>query len=297
MSTFDQLTDGTLMYLHGFATVQDQSTYLTESVTADATTLKVADTTAMSRGLVEIGDELLFVDSVDSVSQNMQIPPFGRGFRGSTAATHASGTRVVSAPMFPRTLIKQSLNEAIRAVYPDLFGVGSTTLTFSPAVSTYEMPAGAFGVLSVSWQSIGPSREWLPIRRYRMDMNADTTAFPSGSTISLYDAIVPGRSVRVVYAKQPTVLSDAADEFTTTTGLLASCEDLVRIGAAYRMVPFIDVAHLSGMSTEADFSANNRPVGSASSIGRYLMQLYQVRLAEETKRLQSLYQDRSFYTR
>lgn len=297
MSTFDQLTDSTMMYLHGFTTVQDQSTYLTESVTADATTLKVADTTALSRGLVEIGDELVFVDSVDSVSQNMQVPPFGRGFRGTTAASHASGVRVVSAPMFPRSMVKNAINEAIRAVYPDLFGVGSTTLTFTPAVSTYALPAGAYQVLSVSWQSIGPSKEWLPLRRYRLDMNADTTAFPSGVTISLYDSIVPGRSVRVVYAKQPTVLSAADDDFVTVSGLPASSEDVIRMGAAYRMVPFIDVAHLSGMSAEADFSQGSRPVGSASSIGKYLMQLYQVRLTEETRRLQSLYNDRSFYTR
>lgn len=297
MPSFDQLTDSTMMYLHGFATVQDQSTHLTESVAADATTLKVADATALSRGLVEIGDELLWVDTVDSVSLNMQVPPYGRGFRGSTAAAHAAGTRVVSAPMFPRSMVKDAINEAIRAVYPDLFGVASTTFTYTPAVSTYALPAGAYQVLSVSWQSIGPSREWLPLRRYRVDVNADTTAFPTGATLSVYDPVVPGRTVRVVYAKQPTALSAAGDDFVSVTGLPASCEDVIRLGAAYRMVPFMDVAHLSGMSAEADFSANMRPVGSAADAGRYLLQLYQVRLQEETRRLQALYSDRSYYTR
>lgn len=297
MASFDQLVDATMLYLHGFATVQDQSTHLTESVTADATTLKVADATALSRGLVEIGDELVWVDTVDSVSLNMQVPPYGRGFRGSTAAVHAAGTRVVSAPMFPRSMVKDAINEAIRAVYPDLFGVASTTFSFTPAVSTYALPAGAYQVLSVSWQSIGPSKEWLPVRRYRVDTNADTTAFPTGSTLSVYDSIVPGRTVRVVYAKQPTALSAADDDFVSVTGLPASSEDVIRLGAAYRMVPFMDVAHLSGMSAEADFSANMRPVGGAADAGRYLLQLYQVRLQEETRRLQALYADRSYYTR
>jgi hypothetical protein len=285
------------MYLHGFTTVQDQSTYLTESVSAAATTLKVADTTAMSRGLVEIGDELLMVDAVDTVSLNMQVPPYGRGFRGTTAATHASGSRVVSAPMFPRYLVKNAINETVRAVFPDLFGVASTTLTFTPAVSTYALPSGALDVLGVSWSVVGPSKEWMPVRRYRVDKMADTTEFASGVTVSLYDAIVPGRSVRIVYTKQPTALSAADDVFTTVTGLPASCEDVIRLGAAARMIPFFDAAHLSGMSAEADFSANMRPVGGSSSLGKYLMQLYQVRLAEETKRLQSLYPNRSHYTR
>lgn len=285
------------MYLQGFTTVQDQSTHLVESVAADDLTLKVSDTTAMSRGVVEIGDEILFVDNVDSVSQNMQVPPYGRGFRGTAAVSHAAGTRVVSSPMFPRHVVKNAINEAIRAVYPELFGVGSTTITYNPAVSTYALPSGAYHVLSVAWQSVGPSKEWLPVRRYRVDANADPTAFATGATISLYDPIVPGRSVRVVFAKQPTPLSAGSDDFASVSGLPPSSEDLIRIGAAFRLVPFIDVAHLSGMSAEADFSANERPVGGASSIGRYLMQMYQVRLAEETKRLQSLYLDRSFYTR
>lgn len=297
MPTFDQLADSTILYLNGYTTVQDQSTHLTESVDTDDTVLKVADASALSRGVMEIGDELVWVDTVDSVSLNMQVPPYGRGFRGTTAASHAAGARVVSAPMFPRNLVKQSLNDAIRAVFPQLFAVGTTTITFSPAISTYALPAGALDVLQVSWQTVGPSKEWMPVRRWRVDKHADTTAFTSGASLSLYDSIVPGRSVRVVYTKQPTALSAGSDDFANVTGLPASTEDVVRLGAAYRMAPYFDVAHLSGMSAEADFSANMRPATSSSQIGRFLLQMYQVRLAEETQRLQSLYPNRSHYVR
>lgn len=297
MPTFDQLTDSTMMYLHGFTTVQDQATFLTQSVSASATSFTVSDTSAMSRGMVEIGDELVMVDTVDSVSQTLTAPPYGRGFRSTVAAAHPSGTRVVSAPMFPRKVVKDALNDAIRAVYPELFAVGEATITFNPAVSTYQLPAGAVDVLQVAWQTVGPSREWLPVRRYRVDRHAPVSAFTSGVSISLYDAIVPGRSVKVVYTATPTALVNPADDFVSTTGLPASCEDVVRIGAAYRLVPFFDSAHLSGMSAEADFSANMRPVGGSSTLGRYLLQMYQVRLAEETKRLQTLYPNRSHYTR
>lgn len=285
------------MYLHGFATVQDQSTYLTQSATDSDTTLKVADTTAMSRGMVEIGDELLFVDAVDSVSLNMQIPPYGRGFRGTTAAAHASGTRVISAPMFPRQLVKQSINEAIRSIYPELFGVGTTTLTYTSAVNTYALPTGAVDVLRVAQDVGGTTGEWVPLRSYRVDKTADTTDYASGVSLSIYDPVAPGSSIRVTYTKQPTVLANADDDFVTVTGLPASSEDVIRLGAAYRMVPFIDVAHLSGMSAEADFSANMRPVTGAEKIGRYLAQLYQMRLMEESKRLLSLYPIRTHYTR
>ena len=297
MPTFDQLTDSTIMYLHGYTTVQDQSTHLTESVDSSVTVMKVADATALSRGVMEIGDELIWVDTVDSVSLNMQIPPYGRGFRGTTTASHTAGERVVSAPMFPRSVVKQALNDSIRAVFPSLFAVGTATVSFSPAISTYALPAGALDVLQVSWQAVGPSKEWMPVRRWRVDKHADTDAFASGVTVSLYDSIVPGRDVRIVYTKQPTEMSAGSDDFTGVSGLPASVEDLVRLGAAYRMVPFLDAAHLSGMSAEADFSANMRPATASAQIGRYLLQMYQVRLAEETQRLQSLYPNRSHYGR
>lgn len=297
MSTFDQLTDSTLLYLYGFTTLQDQATYLTSQASASALTLNVADATTISRGVLEIGDELIWADTVDTTALTATIPPYGRGYRGTTAAVHASGTRVVSSPLFPRHLVKQSINEAIRAVYPDLMGLGTSTFTYLPTVSTFALPAGALDVIQVSWQSIGPSKEWFPIRRWRVDKHANTTAFPTGATLSVYERIVPGRTVQVVYTKQPTVLSAGSDDFTTVTGLPASSEDVIRLGAAYRMVPFFDSPHLSGMSAEADFAANQRPVGASAQLGRFLLQQYQVRLTEEARRLQSIYPVRSHYSR
>lgn len=297
MSTFDQLTDSTLLYLYGFTTLQDQATYLTSQASASALTLNVADATTISRGVLEIGDELIWADSVDTSALTATIPPYGRGYRGTTATVHASGTRVVSSPLFPRHLVKQAINESIRAVFPDLMGLGKSTFTYVPAVSTFALPAGALDVLQVSWQSIGPSREWFPIRRWRVDKHANTTAFASGATLSLYERIVPGRTVQVVYTKQPSVLSAGSDDFTDVTGLPASSEDVIRLGAAYRMVPFFDSPHLSGMSAEADFAANQRPVGASAQLGRFLLQQYQVRLTEEARRLQSIYPVRSHYTR
>lgn len=297
MSTFDQLADTTSLYLYGFTTLQDQATYITSNISASATTIPIADATAMSRGILELGSELIWVDSVDTTALTATVPPYGRGFRGTTAAAHTSGTRAVCSPLFPRHLVKQAINETIRAVYPDLFGTASTTFMFNPAVTTYALPAGALDVIQVAWQSTGPSREWMPIRRWRIDRHADTTAFTSGATISIYDAVVPGRTVRVLYSKVPTVLSNDNDEFSTVTGLPASAEDLVRLGAAYRMVPFFDSPHLSGMSAEADFAANQRPIGGASQLGKYLLQMYQVRLAEEQRRLQQQFPVRTHYTR
>lgn len=297
MSTYDQLTDATLMYLYGFTTLQDQATWLTQDLSASATSVVVNDVTAISRGIVEIGDELMWVDSINTSTATAVVPPYGRGFRGTTSASAGTGSRVVSSPLFPRSLVKRAINEAIRAVWPDLYGTGETTFTWNPARTTYELPAGATGVLQVTWSTVGPSREWMPVRNWRQDKHAATSSFTSGVSLSVYDGVTPGRTVKVVYSKQPTVLSAGSDEFTTVTGLPASSEDVIRLGAAWRMVPFFDSPHLSGMSAEADFAAQQRPVGSASQLGRFLLQEYQIRLAEEARRLQDLFPIRSHYTR
>jgi hypothetical protein len=194
-------------------------------------------------------------------------------------------------------MVKQAINDAIISVYPELFAVGETTVTFQPAISTYALPAGALDVLQVSWRTTGPSKEWLPVRRLRVDKHAATSVFSTGVTISVYDSIVPGAAMNIVFTKEPSPLVNDSDPFATTTGLPSSCEDLIRFGASYRLTPYFDSAHLSGQSAEADYSGQPRNQNNAASLSRFLLQMYQVRLAEETRGLQNLFPVRSYYTR
>lgn len=297
MSTFSQLVDQTMLQLYGYTTLQDQATYLTASANASATTMIVDDVTSISRGMIEVGSEIIWVDSVDSSTGVLTIPPYGRGFRGSTAAAYNYGERVVSSPMFPRFIVKQAINDAIRAVFPELFAVGELIFPYQPSVNTYPLPAGALDVLQVSWQTTGPSKEWLPVRRMRVDKHAATSVFEYGVSVSVYDGIVPGRNIKIVYTKEPSALVNDSDSFTDISGLPASCEDLIRFGAAYRLTPYFDSAHLSGQSAEADYSGQPRNQTNAATLSRFLLQMYQVRLAEEVRNLQSVFPVRSYYTR
>ena len=297
MTTFNEMIDDTLLHLQGYTTQQDEVTHITSDITSTATTMIISDVTAISRGIAEVGNELIWIDSVDQQTGTVTIPPYGRGYRSSTAASHTSGSMVTSSPMFPRKMVGQALNDAIISVYPELFAVGSTEITFNPAVTTYELPAGALDILQVSWQTTGPSKEWLPVRRFRVDKHAATGSYATGVSLSVYDSIIPGRPMKITFTKEPSSLVNDSDVFNTVTGLPNSCEDLVRFGAAYRLVPFFDSAQANGQSAQGDFSAAQRPVGSSSALSRFLLQMYQVRLAEEVKGLQSAFPVRSHYTR
>jgi hypothetical protein len=297
MTTFKEMIDDTLMQLTGYSTFQDQATYLTAGIDADDLTISVADATAISRGVIEIDSELIQVDAVNNTTAVLTVPPYGRGYRSTTAASHATGTRVVSSPMFPRHAVKKAINDAIKSVYPELFAVGSTIFSFQPSITAYSLPAGALDALQVTWQSTGPSKEWIPVRRYSVDKHAATSEFTNGVAVNIYDGITPGRNIKITFTKEPEPMVNETDVFGTVTGLPSSCEDLIRFGAAYRLVPFFDSARLSGQSAESDFGGANRQPSGASQLSRFLLQMYQVRLAEETKGLQSLFPTRSHYTR
>jgi hypothetical protein len=296
MTTFNEMVEEVLINLEGFTLRQDRTTYLTAALTSSGLSMALASGDNIGKGIVEIDDELIHIDSVDRSDRSAVISPFGRGYRGTTAAAHAINTKVTFSPSLPRLSVKRAINDTLRAVYPSIFGVASTTFTYNSSITTYALPAEAETILSISWDSIGPSGEWIPIRRWRQDPTAATADYATTNTVSIYDNIVPGRTVQVIYSKEPTALSSTSDVFTTVTGLSESARDVIVYGAAYRMVSFIDPGRLSFTSPEADANDVTRQFGSGTNTARYLLALYQQRLQEESSRINGKYPVRVHYT-
>ena len=296
MTTFNELIEEVSLNLEGFTLRQERSTYLTAAASSSTLELSLASGENIGKGIIEIDDELIHVNSVDRTSNVATVSPYGRGYRGSVAASHTVNTRVTVAPSFPRLSVKRAINDTIRAVYPSVYGVASTSFSYNPSQTTYSLPAEAETVLALSWDSIGPSNEWFPIRRWRQDPNANTGEYATGNSISIYEPIVPGRTINVLYAKTPTALSSGSDVFNTVTGLEESSRDLIVYGASYRMASFLDPGRLTFTSPEADANDTTRPFGTGTSTAKYLYNLYQQRLQEEAGRLNGKYPVRVHYT-
>jgi hypothetical protein len=296
VTTFANIIDETALALTGYTNRQDQATYLTSPLSSTATTFTVADGTVLTRGLVEIDDELIWVDSFDRTTNTATVPAYGRGFRDTVATTHTAGTRVTITPSFPRSVIRRNINLAIDAVYPDLFGVYYTTFPFQAAVTTYVLPQEAIDILGASWQTIGPSKEWLPIRHYRVDRMANPLTWNSGKTISIREGIIPGRTVMVTYTKKPATLTYDSDDFSSLTGLPESAREVIVLGAAYRTAMYLDMGRVPAQTAEADSQGQTNPIGSAVNVGRTIQQMYQQRLLIEVRRLQEQYPPRTHYT-
>jgi hypothetical protein len=297
MPSFADLVDETLIALSGYTQRQDQATYLTSAMTDSQTTLVVADASTLSRGLIEVGDELMWVDSFDRATSTATLAPYGRGFRSTQKSPHSIGDRVTISPSFPKDIIRKQINNSVSGVFPDIFGVYYTTFNFISSQNTYELPQEADEILQVTWQTTGPTREWLPVRQYAINKNAYVGTFNTGKTISIYDGIVPGRTVHVVYSRQPQELYLPSDDFEDVTNLPIYAKEPVVLGAAYRVAGYLDVSRLPGQSAEVDAIDQQSPVGSGGTVTRALFQLYQQRLSVASKRQQEDFPIRIRYGR
>jgi len=307
MTTLLDMINEVSINLSGYTLQQDRATHITADVAATASTiaapitLSLASTDSVGKGIVEIDEELFWVDNYDRVGNTATIAPYGRAYLGTTLAAHTAGTKVTIAPTFPRFVIKRAINDTINAIGSSIFAAKTTTITSNSAVSAFRLPTTGTtldirSILSVAYQALGSSKEWIPIRTYRFDGNANSTAFTSGQTLSIYDYIPSGRTVQVVYSTNPTSFTANTDTFTTTTGLPESCKDLIILGATYRLLSNLDPARASMVSPQADETDSKRPYGSSQSLTKQVYALFNQRLNEEIKKQQDKYPIRVHYS-
>ena len=300
MSTFAQLVDEVRTNLSGYTLRQDRITYLTNAggINTTALDISIGNSENLAKGVIEIDDELIWINTFDKNNLTLNaIPGFGRGYGGTTPSPHAENAQVTLTPTFPKVNVKKAINDTINAFYPKLFQVGSVTFTFNAAQITYALPDDARDVLFISWQTPGPSREWLPVNRWRIDRMANVSAFNTTRTLSLYDKIVPGRTVQVYYSTIPNTLTNANDDYATVTGLPESSRDVVTLGAAARLLSYLDTGRINLSSAEADINDTKLPSTAGASASKYVYALYQQRLNEESTKLQDRFPIRVHYTK
>jgi hypothetical protein len=304
-TTLTDLINEVSINLAGYTYQQDRATHLSSAVSTltssstSPTVLYLGSTENLGKGIVEIDEELMWVDSFDRIANTATVSPYGRGYLGTTAATHTADTKVSISPTFPRYVIKRAINDTINAVGSSIYAAKVTTFTFNAAQTTYDFDGlNIQNILSIMWESVGPSLEWIPVRRWSWDSKADATAFGATSqTVTIGDYITPGRTVKVVYSTDPVPFTTNAQDFSTQTGLPESCKDVIVLGASYRLLTYLDPARAAQVSPQADETDSKRPYGSSQTATKQLYALYTQRLNEETQRQQTAYPIRVHYSR
>jgi hypothetical protein len=305
MATLEEITDRVDTLLHGYSLNMESTTWLTAAVTnTTATSISVNDANVVSRGYIQVDDEIMYVNSTNNIDNVLTISPWGRGQRGTVAATHNNSSKVTVAPLFPRYEIKRAINDTLNAMYPQIFAIGQYQFNYIAARTTYDIPDAVQNILAVTHSVIGPSKEWLPVRAWQLDRTANPAAFGDngnfGHSLSVYSPIVPGRAVNVAYSKRPTLFSlttSDSQEYSTVTGMPDYSEDVVVYGAAFRMVSFLDPSRLGALSAEADVLDNQRGPRSGENAARFLFNVYTTRLNEVADNQRRQFPIRSHYQR
>ena len=289
MATLNELTEQTLGEINGYVRNQESVTVALNVVDSDDLSIAVDDASSISKGIIEIDDELLYVKKSIAASGTLQIlgtasNTVGRGWRGTTATSHVSGSVVRNNPLFPRTQVKRAILETIKGMNFPV--IKQTNFDFTGSQYAYSLPSELEDITGVSWELPDSTGVWALIKRWRIDTNyydEDTNTY--GQAIVLNEAPMAGARVNIQYTAFPTTITD--NQQLTVSGLPNSCEDVVRFGAMYRLLSTVDPGKVIATSVSAD--ALDQPVsaGASTTAAKYLFQLYSVRLAEETAKAQA----------
>lgn len=289
MPSFGELIDQVIGTLHGYTTDTPALGSLIGPIGPTTTEIAIDFGTqpgaARPTGFVEIGSELIAVQSFDPNTGIAHTSPWGRGQRNTVAVSHALGEMVTVRPRYPRKLVADTINQVVKASCPPLYAARDLAPidTGGLVAMGYDLPLDCTRVLRVDATD-------------RLAMtSADRRVLRSWTVRSIagtQQLIVPPNEVfetlLVTIAAEPGQLVNPADDFATVTGLPASAADMVVFGAIARLILGIDLARQQVTSVEASQRADRIGVSSGSTISRYFQAMYQQRLdAEQTHLLQT----------
>ncbi len=297
MATLNSMIDEVRQSLSGYTLKQERISFLATGIDNNDLTLTLGTNNNLAKGVVEIDDELVYAINFNTQNSTVTLAPgFGRGYDNTTPAAHSQYAKVIFAPTFPRSAVKRAINDTISATFPKLYATSFTTFAYNAAVNTYALPDDIDQVTAVTWETLGSSKEWLPVKRWRVDKNANATKFNTKKTITIYDAIAPGRTVQVHYTERPATLENNTDDFEAVSGLPESCRDVIIWGAAYRLAAYQDAGRIGLTAPEADLQDTKVPSNAAQGLSRFFFSNYQLRLEEEAAKLQDDFPIRLHYT-
>lgn len=273
MTNLTQIVTNVRHRLSGAGAYTPQVFELAEDITEATTSFQVDPAgNRPSSGIYEIGLERIRVKSVSA--NTLQTFTFGRGYEGSVAAVHNTGSEVVKSPLIPAGTIAQEINGVLSEFYPRLYGIVNYDVEYD---DQFRLPDEATGVVAVFLADV-PIDGWRRTDRYRWEPDANKGLLIYGAE--------KGTPVRVTYGTRPGLFDLTADdvqsaEFTETTGLDERLIDLLTLGVAYRLAPMADMGRLNSVGADPRADGDAKPPGQGMRLQQLFYRQFQQRLAEE----------------
>jgi hypothetical protein len=262
--------------------------------------------------VIEIGQELMFCSSIDTINNQVTVV---RSARGSTATTHAIGDVVKIAPPFPRKVVFDAVKDQINNLFPTLFAVETQSVTTgtgytllgsydSPgtnnylvsilsAISQYTDFSSGADTTGVNFLPVTCSLVELPNPFVYVDSNGTerTITYSTGPSVAhaiQFSGIASGHTAYVTFKKkfiEPTAESDTLE----TVGLETEYEPIIMAGVAAQMMSGRDIPSATSQYITEQMSISGYPIGSSNSIRNSLLQYQQLLLNQARKYLRAKY--------
>jgi len=255
------------------------------SVTSVAVTYSLGSLAEQT--VFEIESEMLYVWVVDVANKTLTVE---RGFGGTTAASHSSGTVLTVNPKFPRWQILQALNDELADLSSPMNGlyqIKTVDLSYNGSDRAIDMD-GVTSILDlydVRWRY--QDDDYPVVRNVRLMRDMPTTDFASGLALT-FDMGIGSGDVRVIYKDKYTPFSTEASTLTSS-GAGTELADLLVLGAQIRLIAPREIKRNFVESQGDTRRAEEVPAGAMNASITNLLRLRRDRIQAEAARLARLY--------
>lgn len=278
--TFTSLTQEILDVAHGYVREQESVTTLTSPLAAGALSFTVGKPNLVTRGLVEVGDELIYASGFDQPTLTVTIEPWGRGQSGSIDQAHTVGERVTVSPLFPIQRVRSAIYETCRDMFPEVYAVGQAFIDVDVTRTNYPADPLAYQIIEVEWHVPGPSKMWAPMKRWY------ETHTPDNLELEILGPLWPGKAqCRYRFIKKPPTNYGVVNDDLALYGYDNGVRDIIIYGSLSKLLAAAMSARTQIESMEAHGRSSVVGTTDILAASRYYYQLYRERLEGERQLL------------
>lgn len=266
---------------------------LAAGVSANATTLTFSyELEGIKPGSrLSVGLEHYYVWSVVEATKTATVQP---GMEGSTSASHNSGDIVTVDPVVSDFEVLQAINDDLADLStPEngMFRVRTVDLTFSASQVGYDLTGvtDLIDVIELRYQASGPYKEWPVVGKWALSRDMATSEFASGLALFVHDDVEPGRTMRLRYRAPYGTLAALSDTVETATGLQATALDIPPLGAAAKLIGFMEAKRNFTSSQGQPRRAQEVRAGDVARSATPDLSYREQRIRHEAGRLAAMY--------
>ena len=270
-------------------TIEEQNK-LSASIDSDDTSLVMSyDLAGLRAGVVfEIDSELFYIWEATSGSKAVTVE---RGYAGTTAVSHSSGSIVKLNPRFPKAQMLEALNQDIddlASPLNGLFYVNTLDIQYNGSDRQLNI-TGATSIIDLVDVRLRYLSDDFPVlRKVRLQRDLPTADFPSGFSL-VFDELVMSGTLRVRYKSPFSRVSSISDNIQSVAKVPTSMEDILELGVMSRMLSVREIKR-NFIESQGDTRRSDEvPSGAMRDSFGNILRLRRDRIIAEAAKLARLY--------